>query len=186
MKVIHRSKVRPWPRRAPTLPGKLQDPGSLLPGFFLSLERMIGRQAHQLNFCQWRRLRRRALRAQHEGLREVCGLIAIDDQKNIELCFLRNESPTACAFEMGSRSMQGARAQIRHRGLEYIGMFHSHPISEAICSKSDIRWAVGNSMILIYDVCGTNARLWKITCRGGRKLPVEQPIGIQRSLKSVE
>jgi hypothetical protein len=40
-------------------------------------------------------------------------------------------------------------------------------------------------VLLIHDVCGTQARLWKIVRRGRRKRAVELPFVIERSRRDV-
>ena len=46
--------------------------------------------------------------------------------------------------------------------MKVLGTFHSHPIGEAIPGPRDIQTARSGSLMLIYDVCGRQARLWKI------------------------
>jgi hypothetical protein len=69
---------------------------------------------------------------------------------------------------------------VRAAGHRFMGIFHSHPISEAVPSPIDIRVARPNALLLIHDVCGTDARLWRIVKRGGRKRALEKSFIIER------
>jgi len=116
---------------------------------------------YRLPYREWRRVSRRAYAAQQRDQSEVAGLIAVGRHREIRLEFVRNESDRPCHFEFGWDQFWRARAVIRASGHRYLGMFHSHPISEAIPGRGDLRGARVNSVVLIYDVCGTNARLWR-------------------------
>ncbi len=54
-----------------------------------------------------------------------------------------------------------------------IGVFHSHVVSEAHPGASDIQKAHVSHLQLIYDVCGREAKLWRIKRTNGRKVAVE-------------
>src|ERR1700728_4499364 len=118
--------------------------------------------AYTLPFRQWRRLRRRANAAQQNGIFEVAGLFARDSKDRIRLFFIENESERPCHFEFDWPIFWQTRRLIRAEKLRYVGIFHSHPITEAKLGPSDIRNARANSCHLVYDVCGTDARLWKL------------------------
>jgi proteasome lid subunit RPN8/RPN11 len=135
----------------------------------------------RLPYREWRRLSRRAYRAQKRDHSEVCGLFATDGSQRLVLFFLANESARPGHFEVSWDAFRRTRKEIRNAGHRYLGLFHSHPISVAVPGAGDIRRAPVNSKHLIYDVCGLDARLWMIVRRGGRKRAVELPLLIERS-----
>jgi hypothetical protein len=45
----------------------------------------------------------------------------------------------------------------------------------------DRRRATNRRFELIYDVCGREARMWRIQVRGGRRRVVEVPLVVERS-----
>jgi proteasome lid subunit RPN8/RPN11 len=130
---------------------------------------------------EWRRLSRRAYAAQQRHHAEVCGLFASDKDRRIALFFVRNESSRGGHCEFGWDQFHHSRKRIRVEGYRYLGIFHSHPIAEAIPGEGDLRHARVNEMMLIQDVCGIRARLWRITRRGARKRVTEIPLVIERS-----
>ena len=132
-------------------------------------------------YREWRRLCRRAYAAQQKEHSEVCGLFAADKRQRVFLIFITNESTKPGHFEFGWKEFRRARHAIRAAGCRFPGTFHSHPISEAVIGPGDLRHAGVNSLHLIYDVCGTDVRLWRVARSSGRKKPVELPLIIQRS-----
>jgi proteasome lid subunit RPN8/RPN11 len=134
-----------------------------------------------LPYREWRRLSRRAYRAQQLDHGEVCGLFATDRQRRIALFFVRNESPTGGHWEFSAAQFRRGRERIRAEGYRYLGLFHSHPIAAAVPGAGDLRRARINEMMLIHDVCGIQARLWRITRRDVRNRATEIPLAIERS-----
>jgi hypothetical protein len=109
-------------------------------------------RAWHLPYREWRRLRRRAYAAQQDGCLEVCGIIGKDRDRHLFLVFVPNESQRAGHWEFGWPSFWKARERLRFAGGRYLGMFHSHPVSEPIMGPGDLRGAGINTMHLIYDV----------------------------------
>jgi desampylase len=107
-------------------------------------------------------LHRRALRAQRTDQREVCGVLVCDSNLRLKLHFLQNRSTRSGRFEMDSPDLVAVRNCAKLSGNEVVGTFHSHPISDAVPSSSDLRRARLNSLLLIYDVCGREIRLWRV------------------------
>ena len=136
-----------------------------------------------LPYREWRRLYRRAYAAQQRNQWEVSGVFGADRQRRIFLIFVENESNRAGHFEFGERPFSLARKAVRTAGGRVLGIFHSHPISEPVMGSGDIRNSSANSMHLIYDVCGVNARLWRVLKIKDRKKPVEVPLIIERNSK---
>jgi proteasome lid subunit RPN8/RPN11 len=61
------------------------------------------------------------------------------------------------------------RVRARARGGRVVGVFHSHPISEALPSARDVAESPVNSLMLIYDVCGRETKLWRVVKKNGLK-----------------
>jgi len=108
-------------------------------------------------------------------------VFAADASGKISLTFLNNASTLPGHFELDDRQMASPRQKIRAAGKRPIGIFHSHPISEAVPSPSDVQQAPYNTALLICDVCGRTARLWRVVRLGRRKIAVELPFKIDRS-----
>jgi proteasome lid subunit RPN8/RPN11 len=113
----------------------------------------------------------------------VCGLIAADTNESISLIFLKNRSNQPGHFKLDPEELERARRRVRTARKRPIGTFHSHPVSEAVPGRGDMRNLSASTVLLIYDVCGINARLWRIVRRGRTKIAVELPLVIQRSLR---
>ncbi len=124
-----------------------------------------------------------ALQAQRRGQREVCGMLASDENGNLELRFLNNQSQRAGQFSMARADYLKAREAIRRMGKRVLGTFHSHPISEAIPRRGDLAGTALNSFCLIYDVCGREPRLWKIVKRRDQRVANQVPLKSQRRLR---
>jgi proteasome lid subunit RPN8/RPN11 len=120
-----------------------------------------------------------AVRAQKRGQREVCGVLASDENGRLELRFLTNRSERAGRFRIARTDYLIAREAIRRMGKRVLGIFHSHPISEAIPGRGDLLRAALNSFCLIYDVCGRKLRLWKIVKRDDQRTAKEVPLKLR-------
>ena len=123
-----------------------------------------------------RQLHFSAVRAQRRAQKEVCGVLASDEHGRLELLFLANRSQRAGRFTIARADYLRARESIRRMGKRVLGIFHSHPISEAIPGRGDLARTALNNFCLIYDVCGRKPRLWKIAKRSGRKVAKEVPL----------
>jgi proteasome lid subunit RPN8/RPN11 len=115
-----------------------------------------------------RRLHELALRAQRQDQSEVCGVLIKRGQR-LELQFLPNLSDRRGSFEMRRADIAAWRVRARARGGRVVGAFHSHSISEALPSARDIDESPVNSLMLIYDVCGRETKLWRVVMRNGLK-----------------
>ena len=136
---------------------------------------------YRISYRQWRSLYRRAYRAQQRDHSEVCGVFAVDKINRVSIQFLNNESDRAGHFELSPRTISDARRCFRASGLRPVGLFHSHPISQAVPGPGDIEGSAVNAVHLIVDVCGRTARMWRIVRRGRTKAPVELPLEIKRT-----
>jgi len=134
-----------------------------------------------LPFREWRRLSRRAYAAQQNGQMEIAGLLASDVKRRLSLFFLKNESDRPGHFELSWEQRRAGQKVIASKGLRFLGIFHSHPVWYAVMGPGDKRGARPNEFHLIYDVCGREARLWKVVLRHRRKNPLEVPLVVERS-----
>ncbi len=95
------------------------------------------------------------LQALDESPSECCGLLAgkrHDRGWVAEDVFpLVNELKSATRFRSEPRSLLSALRLIEHRGLDVVGIYHSHPKTDAIPSRTDLawRWAEGVADLII-------------------------------------
>lgn len=130
-----------------------------------------------------KRLEDRAYRAQKRNQSEVCGALIADDLRNLTLAFLKNSSDKAGSFKIDEHTVHFARSQARLDGNRVVGWFHSHPISIAVPTEGDIQHAPINSLMLVYDVCGREARLWRVHGTRQRKIVTEHAFIIHGATK---
>lgn len=135
-----------------------------------------------ISLRDFRKLRAAANKCQKRDQSEVCGLLIGNDRGALELRFLTNRSSRPGSFEIDRKDYLKLRKIIRSQGKHVHGTFHSHPISEAIPSKGDVRQAL-MGLSLIYDVCGREARLWRIFKKSGRKVAKEVPFELKHPAK---
>lgn len=142
------------------------------------------RGAYRISVSQLRRLRTLAERRQKSGQREVCGLILSDDGFRLRLAYLPNQASRPGQFLIKGQAYESARDRAKRQGESILGTFHSHPVSEAIPGAGDIKNATSGSLMLIYDVCGREAKLWKIRKvrghRQARELTLDSGEGVAR------
>ncbi len=134
------------------------------------------RGVYRISASELRRLRTLAEKRQKSGQREVGGLILSDDGFQLKLAFLANQARRSCQFRTSESAYKSARDRAQRQGESILGTFHSHPISEAIPGDGDIKNAHeeiknagSGSLMLIYDVCGREAKLWEIRKVRGRR-----------------
>ncbi len=78
--------------------------------------------------------------ARAEQPREACGLIAGKGERAIEIIAVANAARDPLhAYYMDERALATALTSLDARGLELIGLYHSHPASDPIPSPTDIR-----------------------------------------------
>ena len=122
-----------------------------------------------------RRLHYHAYRAQQKNQSEVCDMISINRNSRINLHFLKNNTYKAGSFRIFAADVVALR-QTLGKSKRFIGLFHSHVVSEAIPGARDLKEAYTSHLQLIYDVCGRVVRLWRIKNVKGRKIAVEVPL----------
>jgi len=80
----------------------------------------------------------------------------------LRLMFIRNEASVPGSWRISPQDANEVVRLLKGTGLTMVGTFHSHPISEAVPGSSDLAKAKPGSLLLIYDVCGRAARLWRV------------------------
>jgi len=100
---------------------------------------------------------------------EICGLI-IDTGYHLSLIPTRNVSPRVGSFVLSRPDVRQIAAAAKVLGQEIAGTFHSHPLGVATPGKSDIKNAVDDSLMFIFDCIGKEGRLWKI--KAGKAFPL--------------
>jgi proteasome lid subunit RPN8/RPN11 len=144
------------------------------------------RHDFHLPFREFRRLHRRALRAQTLGQLEVVGLLATADEipNVLTLVFLDNHAGESGRWVVRRDEIAMVRRELRGRGLRIRGLFHSHPLAEAILGVRDRQNTPTGWAHLVYDVCGLEPRLYMIRRRKGRRRVEQLPLSVGRSGKS--
>ena len=115
----------------------------------------------------YRRLQDRAYRAQKKNQMEVCGVL-VGRGKEISLQFVENHSNTSGSFVIDLADVKEIRSKLLGR-KRVMGYFHSHIVSKPVPSIRDIKEAPIHSLMLIYDVCGREAALYRVTGTRARK-----------------
>jgi proteasome lid subunit RPN8/RPN11 len=133
-----------------------------------------------LPYREFRRLHARAYRAQQRDQSEVVGLLVSGVRRRLGLAFLKNHSDRPGRFEVQRAAVTAERQRARSRGARVVGLFHSHPVSPATLGPGDRRGAMPNSLQLVYDVCGLDARLWWVSRRAGRGRVSEVVLKVER------
>jgi proteasome lid subunit RPN8/RPN11 len=87
--------------------------------------------------------------------KEICGLF-------LEMIHVRNKCKAGGGFSFYVNEIRAIKKMMHIFNHEIIGTFHSHPVGLAKPSKSDIYYAINNSLMLIFDVLGKKHALWHI------------------------
>jgi proteasome lid subunit RPN8/RPN11 len=89
------------------------------------------------------RIARRALQemldaARTDELHECCGLLAGLDNTITTVFSAQNSLASATAYEIAPQELFALFREIRAQGLEFLGIYHSHPQTENTPSPTDI------------------------------------------------
>jgi proteasome lid subunit RPN8/RPN11 len=141
-------------------------------------------KAWVLPYREFRRLHERAYRAQQRDQSEVIGVLVSRARRRLSLSFLENHSDRPGHFEVETAAVTAERLRARARGARVVGLFHSHPASQATLGPGDRRGAMVYSLQLVYDVCGLDARLWWVGRRAGRGRVSEVALKVERSRRA--
>ncbi|MCX6923527.1 MAG: Mov34/MPN/PAD-1 family protein [Verrucomicrobia bacterium] len=101
---------------------------------------------------------------------EICGLL-VDTGGALSFVQTRNASRRTGSFVLSGPDVRRIVAAVKILGQEVVGTFHSHPVGEPTPGESDIRSAVDDSLMFIFDCVGRAGRLWII--RSGRAYPLD-------------
>jgi proteasome lid subunit RPN8/RPN11 len=134
---------------------------------------------YRLASSERRRLVRRAVRAQRDGQREVCGILVADRRRFLRLLFVPNEATAAGAWRFPGEWLEEVERLLRGTPLSIVGTFHSHPVSEAVPGRSDLSTAPSGLLQLIYDVCGREVKLWRVISNGPRGKEIPEPVELK-------
>lgn len=127
---------------------------------------------------EWKILRRSYAEilklARHEAKedKEICGFL-IDNGYFLQLQLAQNVSEKEGSFSYSKKEVRELMKCAKMLGLEIVGTFHSHPISEAIPGPNDVKYALDDSLMLIFDYIGKEGKLWYIKDGRSRKREIE-------------
>jgi proteasome lid subunit RPN8/RPN11 len=127
---------------------------------------------YKISYNARRRLHDRAHRAQQKGDLEVCGVLVVEKQQNLDLVFAKNHSSRSCRFEIDLDEVRDIRRDMKARGMTVVGSFHSHPVGLWMPGPGDCESAALNFLMLVYDVTGRQLASWRIVKAGERKTSV--------------
>ncbi|HWF19737.1 MAG TPA: Mov34/MPN/PAD-1 family protein [Verrucomicrobiae bacterium] len=118
---------------------------------------------HRVKFLrsQFKKTQRESRALSKSNGREICGLI-IDNGHFFELIQLGNKIKRGGGFAFYFKEVRDVCKMARLCGHIVVGSFHSHPVGLAEPGPSDVQNAMDDSIMLIYDVMGRSAKLWRI------------------------
>jgi len=91
---------------------------------------------------------------------------------------LPNHARRPGSFALRSEEIVRERRKAKARGKRVVGLFHSHPLSGPTLGRGDRRGATLNWLQLVYDVCGREARLWRVYRRLRRRRVASIPLQV--------
>lgn len=97
---------------------------------------------------------------------EACGILASKDGKIETIYRMTNADKSSKTFFMGPKEQLKVMKEIRNLGLEMVGIYHSHPETEAYPSEHDVELAfypeVSYVIVSLKDKNSPNIRSFKI------------------------
>lgn len=114
-------------------------------------------------------LREARCRAKAAPGTEICGLL-VDTGGFLSFVQTRNASPRVGSFSLSRPDVRRIVAAVKVLGQEIVGTFHSHPGGEPVPGASDIRHAVDDSLMFIFDCVGRDGQLWKVKAGSARRV----------------
>ena len=109
-------------------------------------------------------LRTACMTARESPGREICGLI-IDTKGYLHLIQTKNISRRLGSWQFSAPEIRKLCAAAKLLEQEVAGTFHSHPVGLPTPGSNDIKYAVNDSLMLIFDCYARKAKLWKIKNR---------------------
>jgi proteasome lid subunit RPN8/RPN11 len=117
---------------------------------------------HLFDETQYRKLLQEACTvARRRAGAEICGLL-VHTGCHHAFVRTRNISRRAGGFVLSPSDVRRIVTAAKTLGQEVVGTFHSHPAALATPGNSDIKHAVDDSLMFIFDCIGKKGRLWKI------------------------
>ena len=104
-----------------------------------------------------------------KGGMEICGLL-IDNGYFIEMIRLKNKSNKVGRFSFFMKEADAIEKACKQLNHKIVGTFHSHPFSIAEPGDSDIAKGFDNEIMLVIDVIGKEAKLWRLSNEKKKKL----------------
>jgi proteasome lid subunit RPN8/RPN11 len=114
-----------------------------------------------------RRLIKLARKTAKRGHREICGFLAGHGRFIIPV-LAKNQIKKGGSFRISQGDIEAAERSGKILNLQSLGTFHSHPLYFAKPGESDIRQAPNDSLMLIIDCIGNEAKLWRIKNKRAR------------------
>jgi len=138
----------------------------------------VGDIAFTLPYRERVRLHGRAYRAQQNGHREVGGALLASARGQLRLVFIKNTADRPYRYEMAWGALRRVKAVLMGKGERLMGTFHSHPLGMAKLSRGDRVACSLRASMLVYDVCGREAALWRVAKRGARRVAYRVPLKV--------
>ncbi|HUW96685.1 MAG TPA: M67 family metallopeptidase [Anaerolineae bacterium] len=108
--------------------------------------------------------------ARDEAPREACGILAGRNGRVLRIYRTRNASRSPTSYSLGPDQQFRVFKDIENRGLELLGIYHSHPSSPATPSDRDVEQAyypeVSYILISVADPAEAQVRAFRITAEG--------------------
>ena len=125
---------------------------------------------HLFEKPRYNKLLRQACRSARGGDgAEICGLI-VDAGCHLTFLPTRNVSRQVGHFALSRPDVRRIVAAAKILGQKVVGTFHSHPVGIATPGKADIKHAVDESLMFIFDCTDKSGCLWKIKSGRARSL----------------
>ncbi|MEE9499831.1 MAG: M67 family metallopeptidase [Candidatus Omnitrophota bacterium] len=104
--------------------------------------------------------------AKREAPNEACGILAGKNEKIEKIYQMTNTDKSSATFFMDPKEQLKVMKEIRNRGLEMVGIYHSHTQTDAYPSAHDVELAyypqVSYVIVSIRDKNSPSVRSFKI------------------------
>jgi proteasome lid subunit RPN8/RPN11 len=108
--------------------------------------------------------------ARDEAPREACGILAGRNGRVLRIYRTRNADRSPTSYRLDPDQQFRVFKDIEDRGLELLGIYHSHPSSPAVPSDRDVEQAyypeVSYILISLADPAEAQIRAFRITAEG--------------------
>ena len=117
--------------------------------------------------------------AREDAPNECCGLISGGDGRAARVHRARNEFSSPMRFNVHPQDLIRITNEIDDAGEELVGIYHSHPRSEAYPSQTDINLAANwpDPLWLICSLAGDEPAVRAFSIRDGAVKEVELDVG---------